>query len=599
MNQDNSFIQTRAMKNFLAASILTGVAMQISALTDGVIVSQALTKDALSAITIYTPIAALLGGIITMLSGGASMLAAKKLGEQDYKSVGSIFSVTLTSSVAVSALLVICLYFFLPDLTALLCNDDTLRSYLLDYSRTAIFSVVLIAATLTVNGFIGIDGWPKRVSRSMIITCISNILLDILLIAGLGMGIEGSAIATVLSTLLGLLVNVPHLCKPERSFHYNLDTRDIIPVIRNNLRVGVPMSAGNMVLALCFLFLNHTVLRQLGTEGAYVLSILLQMIMLSMMATSGFFHIFYSIGGVLLGEGDYVALKQVVNKSLKWVACALVVATALFNIFPEAIVRIFGSKEGMLIKESAGAVRVALNMVLPFQLSLLLTGVYMLVGRVELNLFFNITCVVALVAGITLSAHLVPDFTWHAVALSSWLLFFIQLGITFFISRKNRSVRPFTLLPRIPDLVATKIQVRYTEESAAGALNQINSFIGICETDASLANRISLCCEELLFNIINFGRTKGMGRKIGNPAVFELRLRELEDSIVISVKDAGVPFNPVVKIEKTAEEALRSGEDMHLGLLMVNGLCKDIKYKFMYGLNVTVMSFPKRLDRQQ
>ena len=592
MSKDNSFIQTKAMKNFLAASILTSVASQISTLTDGIIVSQAVARDAISAITIYMPMTALLAGVITMLSGGASMLAAKKLGEHDYKSVSSIFSVTLTYSVVVSAILATCVYFLLPRLATLVCSDDTLRTYLLDYSRVAIFSVVLIAATLTINGFIGIDGWPKRVSCSMIITCVSNVCLDILLIVGFGMGIEGSAIATLISSLLGLLVNVPHLCKPERSFHYRLNGKDIIPVIRGNLRVGVPMSISSMVLSLCFLYLNHIVLLKLGTEGAYVLSILLQMVMLTMMASNGFFQILFSIGGVHLGDGDYSALEQVVNKTLKWVASALVVITLVFNLFPELIVRLFGSGEGVLMKESARSVRVALNMIMPFELALILSGVYMLVGRAELFLFFNVMSVIALVTGITVSVYLVPGFTWYAVAFSSWILLCCQLGESYFLSRKNKSVTPFTLLPRIPDVIATKILVSYTQESVADALKKINLFLDVCEIEGSQATRISVCCEELLYNILNFGKTKEIVRH-NRDSVYEIRLKEQEDSIVITVKDAGIPFNPVVKFDKSAAEAYHCGDDIHLGLQMVNGLCKDIEYKFMHGLNVTAMTFPK------
>lgn len=96
-----------------------------------------------------------------------------------------------------------------------------------------------------------------------------------------------------------------------------------------------------------------------------------------------------------------------------------------------------------------------------------------------------------------------------------------------------------------------------------------------------------LCCEELMYNLVQFGTDKH------KDSSFDIRLSDLEDRFEVRIKDAGKPFNPVIRFEKTAAQAYTDGESMQLGLQIVNNMCDEIRHKFMFGLNVTTLSFKK------
>ena len=88
--------------------------------------------------------------------------------------------------------------------------------------------------------------------------------------------------------------------------------------------------------------------------------------------------------------------------------------------------------------------------------------------------------------------------------------------------------------------------------------------------------------EELCVNIAEHG---GLGTN-GHIDVF-LRLQEQPVSeIVVKVRDAGKPFNPVHFLDEQGEE--------FSGLLMVRKLTTKIEYARILGFNTTIVTIGKR-----
>lgn len=582
-DRGNSFIIVSAMKNYLVASILASLVSQVSILTDGIIVSQLVARDAMSAINLYFPIAGFISCVIMLISGGASLVAAKKLGESDVRSVSSIYSVTMTLSFAVTVILVAILYVLMPEITSLLCDNQELYQYLLDYSRVQIFNAIVISLTYVLFGFIKIDGSPRTVSGAFIISSLSNIVLDIFCIKVLDMGIAGSAVATILSSLIGLMAVVPHLRKGSRSFHYCFSVSDLKPVLKTILPVGTSITLANFVFTACILIINETVLTNLGKEGAYVLAILVQLISISNIAVTGFGQVVMSVGAVLYGDGDYEALRQLVFKCCKWICIIIGSLTLLLLLFPEAVVGVFGSKSGIQMDNNVQSLRESVLVLFPNMIILFFANVYLLSNRIRLSTIFNALSVIVLVIPILLFSNIWPQYVWISLPVCSWSLLAVMLVTSLMIRKKDFRLAPMTLLPLLPDDVSVKLSVKYNRASVVDSLRDLKLFLDICELDRDQNNAINQCCGELMNKIIETGKTKSIERR-PDYAVFEIRLKEKVDRINVTFKDAGKPFNPLGK---------SGSADVQPEQSLLYGLCDEIEYKYNYGLNVIVMNFKK------
>ena len=79
----NPYLITKAMRNFLWASILTMALAQVNTTVDGIIVSHLVAPDALSAVNLYMPISLLITSFSTLFGISATIVAARALGERD------------------------------------------------------------------------------------------------------------------------------------------------------------------------------------------------------------------------------------------------------------------------------------------------------------------------------------------------------------------------------------------------------------------------------------------------------------------------------------------------------------------------------------
>ncbi len=154
---------------------------------------------ALTGLGICFPLITLIGAFANLFStGGATLATIARGAKQDRKAeriMGTSFTMLLMTGLTLTLLL---------DLTAPVTlgwlggNEETLPAAL-SYFRIYVLGTVPVLISLGMNPFISAQGFPKIGMMTVIIGAALNILLDPLLIFTLNMGIQGAALATVIS----------------------------------------------------------------------------------------------------------------------------------------------------------------------------------------------------------------------------------------------------------------------------------------------------------------------------------------------------------------------------------------------------------------
>lgn len=141
--KNESYLISKAFKNFLLASILTSVVTQINMMSDSIIVGNLISADAVSAINLTVPVVSLLTGFISLLGLGASVQAAKAFGEQRYQEASKIYTVSFVSLIVLLLVVAVLSLSFLPYLVNCLCDNGHIAIYLKDYIRILIPSFIV------------------------------------------------------------------------------------------------------------------------------------------------------------------------------------------------------------------------------------------------------------------------------------------------------------------------------------------------------------------------------------------------------------------------------------------------------------------------
>ena len=119
----NSYLITKAMRNFLLASIFTMALAQVNTTVDGIIVSHLVAPDALSAVNLYMPISLLITSFSTLFGISATIVAARALGERDKMYVERLLSTAVLSIVVVGVLIAVGGRVFLHSISELICHE--------------------------------------------------------------------------------------------------------------------------------------------------------------------------------------------------------------------------------------------------------------------------------------------------------------------------------------------------------------------------------------------------------------------------------------------------------------------------------------------
>ena len=154
---------------------------------------------ALSGVGIAFPLISLVTAFANLCGTGGNPLCSMARGEGDNERARRILETAFTMLLAFSAVLTVVLFLFARPFLAAMGGDAETLPYAVSYFRIYVLGSVFVLISLGMNPFINGMGFPKVGMGTVLIGAALNIVLDALLLFVFHMGVEGAAIATVLS----------------------------------------------------------------------------------------------------------------------------------------------------------------------------------------------------------------------------------------------------------------------------------------------------------------------------------------------------------------------------------------------------------------
>ena len=177
------------------------------------------------------------------INTGTTALIASFTGQKKYERADHVMGQTLFLAIIASILMVIFAIFGVDPLLTLLGAEDLVHTYASEYLKITFFGSITIFLMFGITQGIRGSGDAKTPLKVLIIANIINIVLDPLLIMGYGffprMGVAGSAVATISSRGVGLLLLVGHLLFGHSTIHFKLRHMiPNIPIIKRMFSIG-------------------------------------------------------------------------------------------------------------------------------------------------------------------------------------------------------------------------------------------------------------------------------------------------------------------------------------------------------------------------
>lgn len=303
-----------------------------------------------TATNIVYPFTVIALSLALLFGDGASALFSLSLGSKDDKKVSKSIGNAVITLVLVSLVLTLFGFIFKGNILKLFGVTEASFDFANDYLTVILIGIPFYVIGQGLNGIIRADGSPRYAMIATLSGAILNIILDPIAIFALGMGIKGAAIATIVGQIVTFILTVLYFRKSKK---FKLSKDSLKPdkeVIKREALLGVSSFITQISIVLVIAVCNNLVVKY-GSLSKYGADIPLSAIGIVMKVFGIVIALVIgtSIGGQPIigfnyGAGNKKRVKETFNLIIRTNLFVGVIAFIVFQVFPQAIINIFGSE---------------------------------------------------------------------------------------------------------------------------------------------------------------------------------------------------------------------------------------------------------------
>lgn len=243
---------------------------------------------ALTGVGVCFPIIMLVSAFASLVGMGGAPRASIFMGKQDKAAAEKILGNCFSALVITAVLLTAAVLAFRRPLLYLFGASEGTIGFAEKYIAVYAIGTVFVQLTLGLNAFISAQGFSKISMMTVIIGAVINIVLDPVLIFGLHMGVQGAALATVISQAVSAVWAFRFLRGRHTVLRLRRENLRIVPsVLLPCVALGAApfiMMSTESLLTLCF---NSSLLKYGGDLAVGAMTILSSVMQFAMLPMQG------------------------------------------------------------------------------------------------------------------------------------------------------------------------------------------------------------------------------------------------------------------------------------------------------------------------
>lgn len=268
--KENKF---KTILGFSIPSIIAMLLQTVITITDGYFTGNYVGENALAAINLGLPILYFYLGAGLCIGVGGSVITGRLLGAKEKQKASEVFSQTMVTAVFV-CINISCLAFVLfKPILQVLRADAGLSGYFTAYYQIMLFTYPLMVAGTILGMFIRVDGRPQICMLVSIAGCILNMLLDYIFVGVFGLGVQGSAICSLVVQIVTVMISLGYFFGQRVGIRFRRFTFDKM-INREMLLNGSSEFIGEMASAISMFIFNYVLMKYVGAEGVAAFTIL-------------------------------------------------------------------------------------------------------------------------------------------------------------------------------------------------------------------------------------------------------------------------------------------------------------------------------------
>lgn len=301
---------------FTFPSIIMMIFTSIYGVVDGFFVSNFVGKTGFAAVNLIYPFLMMLGALGFLFGTGGSALVSCTLGAKDHEGANRIFSLLIYVSLILGIVITVLGIVFLRPVSRLLGAEGAMLEDCVLYGRIILLALPAFILQLEFQSFFITAEKPQLGLWTTVVSGVTNMVLDGLLVGILPLGLVGAAVATAMSQVVGGIIPLFYFSRPNTSLLQLGKTRFDGRALLRTCTNGSSELMSNISMSLVNMLYNIQLLRYAGENGIAAYGTMMYVNFVFLAAFIG-----YSIGtapvvGFHYGAQNHSELKGLLRKSL-------------------------------------------------------------------------------------------------------------------------------------------------------------------------------------------------------------------------------------------------------------------------------------------
>lgn len=347
---NNDFMKTKpVLPLILSMSMPMVISMLVNSLyniVDSFFVAK-ISENAMTSLSLVFPVQNFVNSIAVGFGVGINATISYFLGAKKRKQADNAASVGMLLSIVHGILMLIICNLIMPSFLSMFTTDNEVINLGIRYSRIVFSFSIFICVSLTFEKVFQAVGKMTFTMISLMSGCIVNIILDPVLIFGLGpfksLGINGAAIATDIGQLTTFLIYIFIYLKQDIGIKFNIKNLSFDKsVIKKLYAIGIPATL-NMALPSVLTSALNAILSTFSGMYVVILGIYYKLQTFLYLPANGLIQGMRPIIGYNYGAGEKKRVKQIYHTTLALNSTIMIFGTIICLILPDRLISLFAT----------------------------------------------------------------------------------------------------------------------------------------------------------------------------------------------------------------------------------------------------------------
>ena len=415
----------KLLLRYAMPAIIAMTATSLYNLVDSIYIGHGCGALALGALTVAKPFMDICAAFGSLVGVGASSLLAIYLGEKNYEKANRVLGNVIVLNVILSALVMaVGLIWLDPILTAFGASEHTLR-YAHEYMEIILYGNILTHIYFGLNAMLRSAGHPRFSMTATIVAVSMNIVLDPIFIFGMGMGVRGAALATVLSQAVAVVWQVTKFFDRNELVRFHRGIWRLNREITGRaLAIGLSPFLYNIAHCFVVIIINNQLKAFGGDLAIASYGVINRLTFVFAMMVMGLNQGMQPIAGYNYGAQQYERVLRTFRLTCIWATAVMGVVFLLGELMPRVVTEVF-THDPELIALTVRPMRIICSTMLIIGFQMVAGNLFTSIGMAGKAIFLSLTRQVLYLIPLALLLPLVfsdpLDGIWWAIPISDAL----------------------------------------------------------------------------------------------------------------------------------------------------------------------------------